>query len=98
MKRSIMLILISMVLMGCTATQKSTTAGTAIGAGLGAIIGHQSGNRDKGAAIGAAVGALGGYAVGENMKAKFCPTCGKDFDESVQFCPLDGTELKYKNK
>ncbi len=83
---------------GCTSTQTGTTVGAVTGAGIGGIIGHQSGRGGQGAAIGGTVGALGGYLVGENMKAKFCPTCGKTFDESQKFCPYDGTELQYKKK
>ena len=95
-KKISVVMFLSVLLIGCTSTQKGTTVGAVAGAGLGGIIGHQSGRTGKGAAIGGAVGALGGYLVGENMKGKFCPTCGKTFDESQRFCPFDGTELQYK--
>ena len=85
-------------LMGCTTTQEGTTVGTLTGATIGGIVGHQSGHGGEGAAIGGAVGALGGYAVGREMRQKFCPVCGNQYDESVKFCPKDGTELKYREK
>ncbi len=99
MKREIMILMLTMLVAGCTTTQKGAAIGTAAGAGIGAIIGHQSGNRDKGALIGGAAGALGGYAVGNKMEQKkFCPTCGKVFTEDKIYCPMDGTELKFQQK
>jgi len=99
MKKIGSMLLVIIVLAGCTTTQKGAGIGAAAGAGLGAIIGHQSGNRDKGALIGGAVGALGGYAVGKTMEEKkFCPTCGRVFDAETVYCPYDGTELKYQEK
>jgi len=99
MKRTLAVLMLAMLVSGCTTTQKSTTIGTAAGAGLGAIIGHQSGNRDKGALIGGAAGALGGYVVGNKMEQKmFCPTCGKVYSEDKVYCPIDGTELKIQQK
>ena len=98
MKKYAVLVFVSLLLIGCTTTQEGTTLGTLGGAAAGAIIGNQTGDRDKGALIGGALGAAGGYAVGSNMKAKFCPVCGASFDESVQYCPKDGTELMYKAK
>jgi len=97
-KKILGIMAVAVLLMGCTTTQTGTTVGAVAGAGLGGIIGHQSGKGGQGAAIGGAVGALGGYLVGENMKAKFCPVCGRTFDESQKFCPFDGTELQYKKK
>jgi hypothetical protein len=89
-------LLLSLVLVGCTTTQKGAGIGGAIGAGAGAIIGHQSGRTAEGAAIGAAVGGLGGALVGEQAAIKFCPVCGADFPGDVKYCPKDGTELKLK--
>ncbi|HSA31280.1 MAG TPA: glycine zipper domain-containing protein [Candidatus Omnitrophota bacterium] len=99
MKRTMTMLVLSVLVAGCTTTQKGTAIGTAAGAGLGAIIGHQSGNRDKGALIGGAVGAAGGYVVGNKMEQKkFCPTCGKVFSEDKIYCPFDGAELKFQQK
>lgn len=91
-----LILLFSFALVGCTTTQKGAAVGSAIGAGAGAIIGHQSGKTAEGAAIGAAVGGLGGALIGEQTAIKFCPSCGADYPADVQYCPKDGTELKYK--
>jgi len=32
------------------------------------------------------------------MDTKFCPVCGKSYTSGVQYCPVDGTELKLKQK
>jgi len=98
MKNSVILLILAFALVGCTTTQKGTSIGTVTGATIGGIIGHQSGKGGAGAAIGGAVGALGGYAVGDKMKQKFCPVGGKHYDDSVNFCPVHGVELKYKEK
>jgi len=92
---TLVILLLSLVSLGCTTTQEGTTAGALGGGAVGGIIGHQSGNDLEGAAIGAAVGGLGGYIVGEHLKKKFCPICGEKYDESVKYCPKDGTELEY---
>lgn len=97
-QRNNFLILACLLLLGCTTTQKGTSVGTLTGATIGGIIGHQSGKGMEGAAIGGAVGALGGYTIGEKMKKKFCPTGGKQYDESVTFCPIHGTELQFIEK
>jgi len=91
-------ILLIASLLGCTTTQKGAGVGVAAGAGLGAIIGHQSGKTAEGAAIGAAAGGLGGALIGEQMAVKYCPECGRDFPSDVEYCPYDGTQLKYKKK
>ncbi len=91
-----LVLLLSVLLMGCTTTQKGAGIGAAVGAGAGAIIGHQSGRTAEGAAIGAAVGGLGGALAGEQMAIKFCPVCGTDYPSDVRYCPKDGAELKYK--
>lgn len=97
--RKISIVAISLVLLaGCTTAQKGAGVGAAAGAGLGAIIGHQSGHTGAGAAIGALGGALGGALIGEQMDTKFCPTCGKGFTSGVKYCPVDGAELKEKQK
>ncbi len=94
MKRRASLIILSFLLAGCTTTEKGTTIGTLAGATLGGVIGHQSGNDAVGAAIGGVAGALGGYVVGEKMKTKYCPEGGEQYDDSVNFCPIHGVELK----
>ena len=97
MKKITGILLVSLVFtVGCTTTQKSASVGTVAGAALGGIIGHQSGKGGEGAAIGAAAGALGGYILGDKVIStkNFCPTCGVQYDQSVMFCPKDGTELK----
>lgn len=92
------LLLLLVIAAGCTGTQKGAGVGTLIGAGAGAIIGHQSGHDAEGALIGAAAGAAGGALVGDAMNAKFCPVCGKQYGSDVQYCPIDGTELKVIQK
>ena len=84
--------------LGCTTTQKGTTAGALGGSAVGGIVGHQSGHEVEGAAIGAAIGGLGGYVVGEKMKKKFCPQGGEQYDESVEYCPIHGVKLEYMDK
>ena len=89
------LIIIAVFLMtGCTTTEQGATIGGLGGATLGGIIGHQSGHDITGAAIGGAVGTVGGLVVGEHMKKKFCPVCGKQYSEDLKYCPTDGMELK----
>jgi DNA-directed RNA polymerase subunit RPC12/RpoP len=71
-------VLLSMALLGCTATEEGTTMGTVAGAGLGAgtgaIIGSATGNAGVGTAIGAGIGApIGmamGYAIGKANDAE----------------------------
>ncbi|MBU0469640.1 MAG: hypothetical protein KKD07_05765 [Candidatus Omnitrophica bacterium] len=98
MRKILVLLVICLVFVGCTTTQKGAAIGGLGAAAVGGIIGHQSGKGAEGAAIGAAAGALGGYVVGEKMKQKFCPVCGRHFDDSVVYCPYDGDELKLRVK
>lgn len=88
------LLLVVFVLAGCTTTQKGAATGAVIGGGLGAIIGHQSGETAAGAGIGAAAGAIGGVIIGEQLDTKFCPSCGRRFTSSVEYCPYDGATLE----
>ncbi|NOX98004.1 MAG: hypothetical protein GXO98_08125 [Nitrospirae bacterium] len=62
------LILVLLILTGCTTTQKGAGIGAATGAVLGTIIGHQSGKEIEGAAIGAAVGGITGAAIGKKAE------------------------------
>ncbi|MCA9398989.1 MAG: glycine zipper 2TM domain-containing protein [Candidatus Omnitrophica bacterium] len=99
MKKYFALMMLCGMVAACTTTQKSTGIGTVAGATIGGIIGHQSGKGGEGAAIGAAVGGVGGYIAGEKIgQKKFCPVGGEVFDESVQYCPTHGVELKYQTK
>ena len=99
MKRYIYLsILLALVLVGCTTTQKGAGIGAAGGAVLGGIIGHQSGHGVEGALIGAGAGGVSGALIGEQMDKKFCPVCGAEYTSGVQYCAKDGTELKLKQK
>ncbi len=99
MKRLVcVLFVFSLMIAGCTMTQKGAGLGTALGAGAGAIIGHQSGHTAEGALIGGAAGAAGGALIGESQSTKFCPVCGEAFPANVKYCPRDGAELKFKQK
>ena len=92
---AIIFALCAFALTGCTTTQKGAGAGALLGGGAGYAIGKQSGHGGEGAAIGAVVGAIGGGLIGNQMEQKkFCPTCGREFKSSVEYCPYDGTELK----
>jgi len=92
------ILLLLVVTIGCTGTQKGAGVGTLIGAGAGAIIGHQSGHTAEGALIGGAAGAAGGALIGDSMQTKFCPECGAEFGSDVQYCPHCGVELKVKQQ
>ena len=94
MKKLGLVLVVAMLVMGCTTTQKGAGVGAAIGAGLGAVIGHQSGSAGAGAAVGAAAGGLGGALIGEQLDKKFCPECGRRFTSKIIHCPYDGTEVQ----
>jgi len=80
----------------CTPTQKGAGIGAATGAAAGALIGGHH-HRTRSAAIGAAAGAVIGGVVGHQYEMNhFCPTCGRTFHRSKQFCPYDGTPLRVK--
>ena len=98
MKKINMFILLGLLLLGCTTTEKAATVGGLGGATLGGIIGHQTGHDIAGAAIGGVAGTVGGMIVGEKMDKKFCPVCGRNFTADVVYCPYDGTELKLKKQ
>lgn len=98
MKKIPVLFIMMLVLAGCTTSQKATTVGGLTGATIGGIIGHQSGDGVKGAAIGGVVGTVGGMLIGNHLEKKFCPECGAVYRESEAYCPIDGTELKYRQR
>jgi uncharacterized protein YcfJ len=82
--------------LACTPTQKGVGIGAATGAAAGALIGGHH-HRTRSAAIGAAAGGIIGGVVGHQYEMnRFCPTCGKTFHRSKQFCPYDGTPLQQK--
>jgi uncharacterized protein YcfJ len=66
----LVLIVASLLLVGCASSghheRKGAMAGAATGALLGAIIGNQSGEQGEGAAIGAAAGAIVGREIGRS--------------------------------
>lgn len=94
------LALVVLLIAGCatTPTQQGALIGGGTGAGIGAIIGHQKGKTAEGALIGGAAGAALGGLIGDAAAIKFCPTCGKEFTAGVEYCPADGTPLKFKQK
>ncbi len=96
MHKTASMVVIVLMISGCTTTQKAATVGGLGAATLGGIIGHQSGHGVAGAAIGGAIGTAGGMLVGEKMQKKFCPVCGAAHTEDIIYCPKDGTELKYR--
>ena len=81
--------------LGCTPTQRGAGLGAAAGAGAGALIDHH--HRTRGAVIGAVAGGLVGGAVGRTYEInKFCPSCGRRFHRSKQFCPYCRTQLQHR--
>jgi len=93
-RRTLLFLILVGLLAGCTTTQKGAGIGAVTGAGVGAIIGHQSGKTAEGAVIGGLAGATAGALIGEQMDTKFCPVCGRRYTEDVEYCPVDGAELK----
>ena len=80
--------------LACTPTQKGAGIGAATGAAAGALIGGHH-HRTRRAAIGAVAGGLIGGVIGHTYEInRFCPTCGRRFHRSKQFCPYDGTPLR----
>lgn len=92
------LVLAGLMIAGCatTPTQQGALLGAGTGAGVGAIIGHQKGKTAEGALIGGAAGAALGGLLGDAAAQKFCPTCGRHYGANVEYCPVDGTALKFK--
>jgi len=98
MKKNATCLILMLILIGCTTTQKAATVGGLGGATLGGIIGHQSGDGVKGAAIGGAIGTVGGMLIGDHLEKKFCPVGGEVYTEDVTYCPKHGVELKYRER
>lgn len=97
MKRKLLSLPLAGVLLvaplACTPTQKGAGIGAGTGAAAGALIGGHH-KRTRSAAIGAAAGGLIGGIIGHTYEInKFCPTCGRRFHRTKQFCPYDGTQL-----
>ena len=63
-----LLILVLIVVAGCTATEKGAVIGGAVGAGTGALIGHEAGSTGTGALIGGVVGVVGGALIGHAIE------------------------------
>ena len=77
---------------GCTPTQQGAGIGAGTGAAAGALFDHRHATR--GALIGGVAGGLIGGAIGYSYEfTRFCPTCGRRYHYSKQFCPYDGTAL-----
>lgn len=70
MRNAAFVVFASVLLVGCTGTQKGATIGGVAGAALGGIIGYQSGHGAEGALIGGGVGAAGGALTGDAMENK----------------------------
>jgi outer membrane protein OmpA-like peptidoglycan-associated protein len=70
-KLLVLVLLLTLVAVGCTTPGKRTAIGAGTGAAIGgiagAVIGHQKGETGKGAAIGAAAGAILGGGVGNYL-------------------------------
>jgi len=77
MKKLVILVMITAVVLGgCSGmspTQQRVLSGSAIGAGGGALIGWAAGCPGCGAAIGAGAGAVGGYAYDQYEKSRGRP-------------------------
>ena len=85
-------LVLAVVPLACTPTQKGAVGGSALGAGAGALIDHH--HRTRGAVIGAVAGGLVGGVIGRTYEINlFCPTCGRRFHRAKRFCPYDGGQL-----
>ena len=80
----------TLMVSGCTTTQKYAGGGAVAGSALGAGIAHN--DRGSGALVGAAVGALAGTVLGQHQELKdsrapvqkvvVCPSCNSRVDVS----------------
>lgn len=76
----------------CTPTQQGAAIGGGAGAAAGGLLSKT--HRTRNAAIAGAAGALIGGVIGHQYEiTKFCPTCGRRFHRTKQFCSYDGTPL-----
>jgi hypothetical protein len=79
--------------LACTPTQRGAVIGAGTGAAAGALVDHHK--RTRGAAIGAVAGGLIGGIIGRTYEIdRFCPSCGRRFHRSKQFCPYCSTPLR----
>jgi len=96
MKKSLAAVALAAALLvtplSCTPTQEGAAFGAATGAVAGAMLSHH--RHTRGAAIGAVAGGIIGGLIGHSYEIdRFCPTCGRRFHYSKQYCPYDGTPL-----
>ena len=101
LKKSILIVLIAVLLAGCTSmtdsqsrTAQGTAAGTGIGAAAGAIIGAIAGDPALGAGIGAGVGALGGYVWSSHMEKQRQQMEQVTEGTGIEVTQTPGNELK----
>jgi hypothetical protein len=88
-----LVVVLALAPLACTPTQRGAGIGAATGAAAGALLDHH--HRTRGAAIGAVTGGIIGGVVGHQYEiTRYCPTCGRRFHRSKQFCPYDGTPLQ----
>ncbi|MCP5275267.1 MAG: OmpA family protein [Burkholderiales bacterium] len=101
MKKSVLIVLITVLLAGCASmtdsqrrTAQGTAAGTGIGAAAGAIIGAIAGDPALGAGIGAGVGALGGYVWSSHMEKQRQQMEQVTEGTGIEVTQTPGNELK----
>jgi len=85
------------------------TLGSAVGKAAGAVIGHQHGQTGIGSGIGSDLGGVAGSAISSSreggkppadkspahaVRAKFCPTGGERYSDSLHYCPIHGDALQ----
>ena len=86
MKTIVASILVVMLVVGCTTTQKRAGTGALIGAGTGAVIGGIAAG-GRGAAIGAAAGGAAGALLGAATSPGDCRYRRGDGSTYIAACP-----------